>query len=113
MVKDLNKDLLPLAEDSEVFKEAAPLLFGSSFKRKMKEHLESLKYLRNSLAPKAGSRGEQFFRGSRPHYPSCGGGSKYQGRGGQRYQLYFHRRGGKESQQPFQRKEPQQKQCTL
>ena len=106
VVKDLNKDLLPLAEDSEVFEEAAPLLFGSSFERKMKEHLESLKCLRKSLAPKAGSRGDQFFRGSRPYYPSRGGGSNYRGRGGQRYQPYFHRRGGKESQQPFQRKGP-------
>ena len=41
ILRDLNKDLLPLAEDEEAFKGAAPLLFGDSFKRKMKDHLES------------------------------------------------------------------------
>ena len=37
VLRDLNKDLLPLAEDEEAFKGASPLLFGDSFKRKMKE----------------------------------------------------------------------------
>ena len=30
VLRDLNKDLLPLAEDKEAFKGAAPLLFGDS-----------------------------------------------------------------------------------
>ncbi len=69
-LKDLNKDLLPLAEDEEMFAEAAPLLFGESFEKKVKDHLESLKCLRKSMAPRTGA--DQFFRKSRPHYPSCG-----------------------------------------
>ena len=31
ITKDLNKDLVSLAEDPEMFEEAAPLLFGASF----------------------------------------------------------------------------------
>ena len=42
VTKDLNKDLITLAEDPEMFEEAAPLLFGASFEKKMKDHLESL-----------------------------------------------------------------------
>ena len=51
-----------IAEDKEVFHGVAPLLFGNSFERKMKEHLESLKCLRQS--PKSGT--DQFFRGAAP-----------------------------------------------
>ena len=60
--KDLNKDLMSMAEDPEMFKEAALLLFGTSFEKKMKDHLESLKCLRQYMAPKSGYRSEQFFR---------------------------------------------------
>ena len=35
VLRDLNNDLLPLAEDEEAFKGAAPLLFGETFQRKM------------------------------------------------------------------------------
>ena len=34
VLRDLNKDLLPLAEDEEAFKGAAPLLFGETFQRR-------------------------------------------------------------------------------
>ena len=88
VTKDLNKDLMSLAEDPEMFEDAAPLLFGASFERKMKEHLESLKCLRQSMTPKNGYRSDQFFRGSRPQYPPRGGGSNYRARGGQRFQPY-------------------------
>ena len=90
VLRDLNKDLLPLAEDEEVFKGAAPLPFGDSFKRKMKEHLESLKCLRRSIAPKSGP--EQFFS-ERPLPLPCTWGRHFRGRGGvQRYNPY-HQRG--------------------
>lgn len=59
--KDLNKDLMSMAEESEMFKEAALLLFGTSFEKKMKDHLESLKCLRQYMAPKSGYKSEQFF----------------------------------------------------
>lgn len=101
ILKDLNKDLLPLAEDADAFKGAAPLLFGGNFEAKMKGHLESLKCLRQSIAPKTGA-GDQFFRRCRSHFPSCGSGN-YRGRdGGQRHHPYSHQnRGGKN----FQKKE--------
>ena len=100
VLRDLNKDLLHLAEDKEAFKGAAPpLLFGDSFERKMKEHLESLKCLRRSIAPKSGP--EQFFRKGRSHYPARGGAS-FRGRGEvQRYNPY-HQRGRKRH---FQKKD--------
>ena len=52
---------MPLAEDEEGLKGAVPLFFGDSFKRKMKDHLESLKYLHRSIAPKSGV--DQFLFG--------------------------------------------------
>ena len=54
VTKDLNRDFMSLAEDPEMFEEAAPLLFGPSFEKIMKDHLESLKCLRQSMAPKSG-----------------------------------------------------------
>ena len=54
VTKDFNRDLMSLAEDLEMFEEAALLLFGASFEKKMKDHLESLKCLRQSMAPKSG-----------------------------------------------------------
>ena len=59
---------MPLAEDEEAFKGAAPLRFGDSFARKMKKNLESL---RRSMAPRSGP--EQFFSEAigRSHYPAC------------------------------------------
>ena len=65
VLRDLNKDLLPLAEDEEAFKGAVPLLFSDSLEKRMKEHLESLKCLRRSTAPKSGT--DQFFWRGRSH----------------------------------------------
>ena len=73
VLRDLNKDLLPLAEDEEAFKGAAPLFHGETFERRMKDHLESLKCLRRSMAPKPGT--DQFFRKGRSLYPARGGGA--------------------------------------
>ena len=58
---------MSLAKDPEMFEEAAPFLFGASFERKMKEHVESLKCLRQSMAPKSGYRSDQFFKGATPN----------------------------------------------
>ena len=98
VTKGLNKDLMSLAEDPEMkFEEAAPLLFGASFVKKMKDHLESLRCLRQSMNPKCGSRGDQFFQGGRRQYLPRGGGSNFRGRDGQRFHPYPHQRGGRES----------------
>ena len=79
ITKNLNKDLVSLAEDPEMFEEAAPLLFGASFETKMKDHLESLKCLRQSVAPRSGYRSDQFFQGGRRQYPPRGSSSSYRG----------------------------------
>jgi len=54
VTKDFNRGLMSLAEDPEMFEEAALLLFGASFEKKMKDHLESLKCLRQLMAKKSG-----------------------------------------------------------
>lgn len=48
VIKCLNKKVHPLADEKEVFAEAAPLLLGKVFETKMKSHLESLKCLSGS-----------------------------------------------------------------
>ena len=50
VVKDLNKDAASLAEEDEMFKEAAPQLFGEGFETKLKQHLDAVRCLRK--APK-------------------------------------------------------------
>ena len=42
VLKDMNKDVMPLAEEDDQFKDAAPLLFGEGFKKKMKDHVRHL-----------------------------------------------------------------------
>jgi hypothetical protein len=56
ILKELNRDLTPLAENTEMFEDATPLLFGDSFEKKMKEHVDALKCLRSNLGnpPRAG-----------------------------------------------------------
>ena len=44
------------------------LLFSDTFERRMKDHLESLKCLQRSMAPKSGT--DQFFRKGRSPYPT-------------------------------------------
>ena len=51
VTNDLNKDLMSLAEDPEMFEEAATLLFGASFEKRMKDHLENLRCLSGSQWP--------------------------------------------------------------
>ena len=72
VTEDLKKDLMSLAEDPEMFEETAPLLFGASLiEKKMKDHLESFKCLRQSMAPRSGCRSDQFFsRGPPPVFAS-------------------------------------------
>ena len=53
-----------LADDEELFAEAAPNLFGPKFETKMKERAESVKLLRRSLVP------QRFFpEGAAPSVP--------------------------------------------
>ena len=72
VLKDLNPDLLSLAEQDETFSTAAPLLFGQGFSKKAKEHTEEVKSLRKSAPIK------QFFRGGRPFRGITGRGGRIQ-----------------------------------
>ena len=73
----LNKELSTLVEDEDTFKDAVPLLFGSSFQQKMKEHMEAIRNLKQSTSTPYG-RGQPFRRG---HPPQSRGGGSSRGRG--------------------------------
>ena len=66
--KKNNEDLnnMSLAEDPEYLRKLLPSFFCASFEKKMKDHLESLKCLGQSLAQKSGYRNDQFFEGAAP-----------------------------------------------
>ena len=57
VLKDMNRDVLPLVDEDEQFKGAAPLLFGEGFEKKMKEHMDAVRCLR-----KTGKPAEPHFR---------------------------------------------------
>ena len=69
ILKELNRDLVPLAENAEMFDESAPLLFGNSFEKRMKEHVDSLRCLRNNS-----TRQNCFFSKGRSAFRPRGGG---------------------------------------
>ena len=60
--KDLNPDLLSLADQADTFADAPPLLFGQGFAKKAKDHSEEVRNLRKA----APSSSKSFFRGGRP-----------------------------------------------
>ncbi len=90
VVKDLNKDASSLAEDDDLFKEAAPMLFGEGFEQKLKNHVEAVRCLRKSSTNSGGS--SQYFRGGRSHgnYQRGGGPNRrfQSSRGGRKFQPY-------------------------
>ena len=98
----LNKRVHPLAEEEEVFADAAPLLLGKAFENKMKEHLESLKCLASSRE----REDMKNFQRGHSHYPPRGSGNFRRGGGNQqrRFQPYKDRK-GKENFHNFQRKQ--------
>ena len=97
VLKDMNKDVMPLAEEDDQFQGAAPLLFGEGFEKKMKEHVDAVRCLR-----KAGKPTESHFRRGRPHGTGYHrGGGNNRGRGRHRFHPYNNRSNGKEN---FQKK---------
>ena len=76
----LNKELAPLVADEGTFKDAAPYLFGDSFQRKMKDHMEAIRNLKQSLS--SYSR-HQYFQ--RSHPPQSRGGGSHRGRGQRKF----------------------------
>ena len=89
VAEHINKDLKPLLEDEERFKEAPPHLFGRDFEKSAKEHMDSVRSLRKIAQPQ---NKPQFFRQSRPYTPAARGGGAFRGssfRGGRgRYRPY-------------------------
>ena len=80
-LKDLNRDLLTLIEDDEMFADVAPIFFGDGFKKTMKEHVEAMRCIRKTSSK---TSNESFFQKGRPqgqyhHYR--GGGNNQRGRG--------------------------------
>ena len=56
VISCLNKRVHPLAEDEDIFADAAPLLLGKAFETKIKDHLESLKCLGGPTRPEKEGR---------------------------------------------------------
>ena len=82
VTQDLNKALLPMAKVDNSFRDALPLLFGTEFAKKAKDHIDQVKAMRATLPTKNGPR--MFFRGPPPP-------SKYRGfarSGGQSFQYH-------------------------
>lgn len=80
ILKAVNPDIQDLVNEEKNFKEAAPLLFGEGFEKKMKDRAESLKLLQKAKPP--GSQApKKFFRGGRPTVPPRRNGQSYRGKG--------------------------------
>ena len=92
----LNKTLQPLAQQDDLFKDAAPALFGTEFAKKSKDHIDQVRAIMATVPKKPQHHQQQFFREVPPRK---GGYNKYsRGRGGDSG-FHHHTRGGR-----FQRK---------
>ena len=83
-----NRKVHPLAEEEEIFQEAAPLLLAQVLESKVKSHLESLKCL--VASSQSDSEAGQGFRQGHSHYSPRGSGQHHQ-RGGnhqRRFPMY-------------------------
>ena len=61
VLKDMNRDVMSLTEEENQFKDAAPLLFGDGFEKKMKEHVDAVRCIQ-----KTNRVIEPHFRRGRP-----------------------------------------------
>ena len=82
VLKSLNPDIQDLAGEEDLFKAAAPNLFGAGFEAKMKDRAESVKLLSKAKAPPP--QHKKFFRGGRSTAPRRGSGHSQ--RGGKQWQ---------------------------
>ena len=77
ILKSVNPDIVNLAEE-DIFRSAAPNLFGLKFEAKMKERAESVKLL---LASRSGPPNQgSFFKKAAPLLPLRGSGQSNRGR---------------------------------
>ena len=85
IIAQMNKALLPLTEEDDIFIDAAPNLFGSGFAQKSKEYVEQVRAMRDRLPSHKGSGSRpQFFRSVPPN-----------SRGGYQYNQKFKRGGSR------------------
>ena len=83
VLKSLNPRMQDMAEEDELFKSSAPLLFGQGFESKMKERSESLKILASCSRSRDSSpppRKKLFFRQGHSSAPQRGSGDSRRGR---------------------------------
>lgn len=71
ILQDMSKDILALVEEDDMFSVTAPLLHGDRFEKKMKDHMDTGRCLRNvsGTREKAHSPFEPRFCKSHPHGP--------------------------------------------
>ena len=81
--KALNPDIQDLASEEDHFWEAAPQLFGSGFKKAMKDRAESMKILQKATKP-PGQPQKKFFQKGRSTAPQRGSGQAEEGSSGSR-----------------------------
>ena len=62
-LKDLNRDLLTLVEDDEMYADVAPMFFGDGFEKMMKDHVEAMRCIRKTSSK---TSNESFFQKGRP-----------------------------------------------
>ena len=93
VLKDMNNNIMPLAEEDDQLQGAAPLLFGEGFEKKMKDQVDAVCCLRKSGKPT-----ESHFQQGRPHGTGYhrGRGSNRR-RGGHRFHPYNNRSNGIET----------------
>ena len=104
VIMGLNKRVHPLADEEDIFEEAAPLLLGKVFESKMKSHLENLKFLA-AYPPRDRENQNQSFRRGHPHYQPRGGGRPRRGGNHRNRRFQPYSKQGKENYQNFQRKQ--------
>ena len=88
-IQCMNPRLGDMAEDDELYKAAAPALFGEGFSKKAKERDDELKCLNHATGKSSsgpgryGNRDTQFFRRGHSHNPQFHGSgqSHFRGRG--------------------------------
>ena len=64
VVADVNKALLPIAQDDDNFRDAPPYLFGNEFAKRSKDYVEQVRAMRSTLPKGTGKR--PFFQGGPP-----------------------------------------------
>ena len=73
VLKELNADIQDLADEEEIFKDAAPKLFRNGFEQTAKERAEAIKLLTGARPPQNPPVHKTFFRTNCPSYPQQGG----------------------------------------